>query len=678
MANLKVNNYYAYKFRINKDDYWDFFLNRDNYGKFGSYDGRGLNDACLLTHFDMEHADCDDSGWLISDEGYSWGDSVSVGYTLYNITYTGVDNGLYTFRKDTISNKDFPEIFGSYRLRIDEGDTRIKLHAVSGSTQLYDYPLYAENGYVKFNGGFYQGFVRTECDKYQVFPTKFSDGETYNFEFVMKRCDLESESEKTLNAKYPENKGIFFYLGTRSENKWVYLYDKDDKDGLEECSDIGVGDYVDGGEIDKDTYIIGNFYDLDPGDDFDEEPPVDIDDYTDFKYYDEEYIEPEHGDWEDIADYLDIPVERIRKPVDEFTKYVILESCYCGGGDVDPDKQDAYVRAPYFTGCGCPVKYKRKKISDDEPQREYKYLKGCYKFGIDGYIGDWGGLEDDDTDYFEPEIDISDFEYRTDGGFNMSEANWYQFETDNKFLMFDRTKTGKTTTNWVEGTKFVFSGRRRNFSGNLFMLMNRTKTGYTVSDIDRLREEGANSYDPYSDLYENAFALRVTDDGEVGYRMLVADCSKEGNDKTAVIEGYSSKGVIPDCEWVTLNVRVSFIGGDRMKLIFYVNGKLKYVTKSLPRINLRELNDLYEKQEGVPYNMSIGGGTQGLAETIQYNYMLNPTRVYPLERYFAGTFIGYMKSVRVYNCMMEQLDLMNNHKYNLRKYAMDSELNIVV
>ena len=90
-----------------------------------------------------------------------------------------------------------------------------------------------------------------------------------------------------------------------------------------------------------------------------------------------------------------------------------------------------------------------------------------------------------------------------------------------------------------------------------------------------------------------------------------------------------------------------------------------YITKEIPKINLRELNDLYEKQEGVPYNISIGGGTQGLAETIQYNYMLNPTRVYPIEKNFAGSFIGYIRSFKIYNCFMEPMIIDSNFKYEM-------------
>jgi hypothetical protein len=197
--------------------------------------------------------------------------------------------------------------------------------------------------------------------------------------------------------------------------------------------------------------------------------------------------------------------------------------------------------------------------------------------------------------------------------------------------------------------------------------MNRTKTGYTIHNIDSVKNKDVNHYDPYKDLYNNAFALRVTDNGEIGYRMLTIDCEKEGRDKTSIIEGYSFEDVIPQCEWVTVNVRFTFLGGDKMKLMFYVNGKLRYITKELPRIDLRALDDLYEKQEGVPYNISIGGGTQGLAETIQYNYMLNPPRVYPLEKHFAGSFIGYMRSFKIYNCFMEQQRIESNFNWEKQR-----------
>jgi len=655
MANLKVNNYHNLKLRINGDEYWDFFVNRDSYGSFKINDG--LYDKCLISYIDLSDEECFDSNnWIYSKSGYTWENSLALGYTLYNISYLGVDNGLFTYRKDRITNKDFFELFQTNKFKIEENDYRLKLHAVSGNTLQYDYPLHKENGYTKLNGGFYQGFFKTECDKYQVLPSIFEHGDTLNFEFTLKKCDLEKESDKTLNDKYPENKGIFFYIGTRAENKWIYMYDENDEDGLEECYELGVDDFVEDGEIDKKDYIIGNFYSPNP--DFDGYDPFELGDYTDYKYYDIDLWEQDPCDWDDMSDYLEIESDKKPKviPCDNDLPYKRLTWC-CG----ETSDEEEFILKPWFHGCGCPISYKR--IPKEKEEYNPNPLNGCDEFG-DDYIFDNGEVMslEEARDYIEPELDISDFEYETDNGFKLSEGNQYYFYTDNKFLFFDRTKTGKTVSNWVEGTQFMYSGRRSKFKGNLFILMNRTKTGYTVNTIDELRDQSANEYNPYNDIYNNALAFRITDNGEIGYRMLTIDCEKEGRDKTSIIEGYSFENVIPDCEWATVNVRVTFTFG-KMKLLFYVNGKLVYISKDLPMLNLKALNEIYDKQEGVPYNISLGGGTQGLAETIQRNYMLNPTRVYPLEKNFAGTFIGYISSFKIYNCFMEQMIIEHNFKY---------------
>ena len=661
MANLKVNNYHNLKLRFNKDEYWDFFVNKDSCSPFRI--PNGLYEECLISYIDLSDEECLDDNWIYSKKKYYWDKSLSIGYTLNNISYTGLDNGLFTFRKDRISNKDFIKIFQENKFELVENDYRLKLHAVSGSTLQYEYPLTVENGVVKLNGGFYQGFFKTECDKYQILPISFEHGDNLNLEFTLKKCELEKESEKTLNDKYPENKGIFFYLGTRAENKWIYLYDKDDEDGLEKCLELGVDDFVEDGEIDKKDYIIGNFYEPNP--DFDGYDPFELGDYTDYKVYDIDLWERDACDWDDMSDYLEIESSRRPKviPCDNDLPYKRLTWC-CG----ETTEEEEYTLIPFYHGCSCPISYKKVKVKKEETAYDPNPLNGCDEFG-DDYVFDNGEVMslEEARDYIEPELDITDFDYYTDDGFKLSEGNQYYFYTDNKFLFFDRTKTGKTTSNWSEGTQFMYMGRKSKFKGNLFILMNRTKTGYTVSNIDSLRDKSANEYNPYNDLYNNALAFRITDKGEIGYRMLVMDCEKEGRDKTSIIEGYSFENTIPNCEWCTINVRMSFIFG-KMKLFFYVNGKLKYITKDLPQIDLKALNELYEKQEGVPYNISLGGGTQGLAETIQYNYMLNPTRVYPLEKYFAGSFIGYIKSFKIYNCFVEQLIIENNYKYEKNQY----------
>jgi hypothetical protein len=88
---------------------------------------------------------------------------------------------------------------------------------------------------------------------------------------------------------------------------------------------------------------------------------------------------------------------------------------------------------------------------------------------------------------------------------------------------------------------------------------------------------------------------------------------------------------------------------EKMKIYVYVDQKLKLVSKELPLIKLHGLNDLPERQEGVPYNISIGGGTLGLAERIMLDYYNTTKHLLPLEKYFAGTFIGDIKHFAFYD-----------------------------
>ena len=151
MANLKVNNYHNLRLRINKDEYWDFFVNKDSYGQYGNIGG-GLYDKCLISSMNLNNSSVDDEGWLYSDKNYTWENALSIGYTLYNISYIGVDNGLFSYNKSRISNKDFFELFQSNKLELPSDDMRLKLHAVTGNTMQYDYPLHVENDYIVFNG----------------------------------------------------------------------------------------------------------------------------------------------------------------------------------------------------------------------------------------------------------------------------------------------------------------------------------------------------------------------------------------------------------------------------------------------------------------------------------------------------------------------------------------------
>jgi hypothetical protein len=51
----------------------------------------------------------------------------------------------------------------------------------------------------------------------------------------------------------------------------------------------------------------------------------------------------------------------------------------------------------------------------------------------------------------------------------------------------------------------------------------------------------------------------------------------------------------------------------------------------------------------VPYNISLGGGSIGLLETISLNYYDISEYILPIEKDYCGTFLGDIKSFKIYN-----------------------------
>lgn len=605
MSNILNNNFHNLKLNVNNDEYWDFFLNNDYFESY-NFNSSSMYDDCLISFIDVALYDCVFEDEINSISNYSWEFSNATNYTLNNIGYTGFDNGLLYFRKDKITNKDFIKLYTESKYEI-KADNALKLHKVTGSTMVYEYPLTVEDYYVKLNGGFYQGFFKTECDKYQVLPTTLEQGDTWAYEFVLNKCEFEKESNKTLNDKYPNNKGIFFYIGTRAENKWIYLYDEN---GNDECFTLSPDDYVEGGEIDVKTHKINAFLDMSL------EMPT---------------------PWEDIA--LDDYVSNKYSLNGAYNHTNFSNSKLKFNPKNENDTSDLY-----------------ELMSDCENERN---VNKCTYFG-DEYL-EYDEDDNCDFDYVENDIDISDFTYNTDEGFVIGKYEEY-FETDNKFLLFDRTCDGFNVKNWKDGSVVRYVNEKYVFNDNLFLLMNRTCTGYNVNNISSLKKAVKKEYNIYNDLYNNALAFRITDDGAIGYRYLVQDCDSDLPYK--IIEGYSKNGIINNNEWTVIHVKIN-AHYSTMQIKFYVNGNLVFVSQELPKLNLRALNEIYDKQETVPFNISLGGGTQGLCDVILPNYMIEPYRVYPLEKNFAGTFIGYFKSFKIYNCDIEYLNIFNNFKYEI-------------
>lgn len=537
MNSILTNNNKFFKTIVDKSDYWDFKIADSSFGG-SAYDG--LQVECLSAFIDTTFEDCviENDGMIasIDNEKYLWDNAVSKSSIFENVGFTGVDNGFWhdvendgsrerlLYDKEAITNNEFMELFTNSKFSTKEGDKRLLLTSANGNNKIYNYPeityeAYDNNGksinVAKLNGNFFQGVFKIgDGCGYNILPSKIETG--WCMEFALMRKDFEPVSG-TLNERHPDNAGIFFYIGTRAENKWWKYYKVD-----EEFEETG-------------------------------------------------YVQPGEGEHEEENEDLNI---------------------------------------------------------------------------------------------------------ETSSGLNIKDANMVKIESDNGFLIFDRTKEGVTVKDYEEGMKATIEMRKNMDGPNFFQYMNRTEDGFTYKDVDKLEWCSNQKYDVLGDLYQNALAFYISDAGSVGYRYYAKDCDE--NENNNVRTEFSNEGIIEKDKWYVIDVRIIpnthyskavygnvMAKAETMRMLFYVNGVLVLVSKELPILKLRQLNEVDEKQVGVPYNISIGGGTQGLCDVVYPDYKMLPEYVLPLEKHFCGSFIGYFKSFKFYDCDKNYEQINKNVMYEM-------------
>jgi hypothetical protein len=159
--------------------------------------------------------------------------------TICDIGLTGIDNGLVTGmtgQSITITNGlNYNQTFSRNYF-----DRRFKMFQVTGYTSspnnrfsgltaqtLYEMKSYtgaSEGYYVELYGGFYQGFYKLFGYDYDIMPERMNKGWTVEMLLKPRLLDVFSANtgQTTLNYFYPDNKDIFFFFGTRAENKFYH------------------------------------------------------------------------------------------------------------------------------------------------------------------------------------------------------------------------------------------------------------------------------------------------------------------------------------------------------------------------------------------------------------------------------------------------------------------------
>lgn len=591
MSNILNHNRNLIDFHLTNEDYWDFHLSEEM--GYGGTIG-GMSTECLSAYIDFNDPNCVFWDEAISKGEYLWENAVNDGVTLDYIGVTGVDNGFITYQKDRITNKDFLDIFLHSTYEIDSDDKRLHLKKINGNNQIYDYSnniVHIDNKDVsELNGGFYQGFFKINDKNYQVLPYVIENG--WNIEIRLKKCDLHND-KLTINETHPNNKGIFFYVGTRAENKWWEKYTVDQEFDKSPTSNYETDGYFENGYTTEEQDVNGSYIQEDESNDYLQSVYAEEDNVCDYEYLDKKYV---------TDDYFD----------------------------------------------------------------EGKH--NCNQYVEDSYI--------------EKEEEITGKEeLLTKDGFDFGQPNIIQYNTDNKFLLFNHTKDGFTVKDWEDGTKVTMYDIKKPDIGNYFTLFNHTKDGYTIKDIDVLIEEKNKEYNVLQDLYRNALAFQIKDDGAIGFKYLVKDCESETEDYK-IEELFSKNGVITDDEWCNVSIKIvpkrqknvtnplcdnlTTSTTQEMIIYIYVNGKLKLKSDNLPMLNLKALNDLSDKQQCVPFSLSVGGGTQGLCDVININYRELPKYMLPLEKEFCGSFVGYIEHFRFYSCPLKFTEIVANYEYDVK------------
>jgi hypothetical protein len=119
-----------------------------------------------------------------------------------------------------------------------------------------------------------------------------------------------------------------------------------------------------------------------------------------------------------------------------------------------------------------------------------------------------------------------------------------------------------------------------------------------------------------------------------------------------------------DCELKTANRR-------KGKLMFYVNSKLIFVVDEFDEFIAKRLQDYKDKQIGVPFNFSLGGGSQGLIESQTFDGLDPEDRNLPIETNFAGSFIGSISQFKFNICDLKYCNIIENYTAGLTQYDLD-------
>ena len=610
MGNIRNFNFNKLDLKLSNSDYWDFYLAADDSALEAS-NGLSAGD-CFVVWYDFNNPSIFPNSATTASTIYSlvsWNGATNTGYTLSTLGLTGIDNGLVTFEKDPLdpTNLALLSALTGTTLVIPSGDTRLVMNKVTGTTGNYVYPVDqiidptgTFGDYSQFCGGFYQGYYKLDGTTYEVLPTRVDHA--WAAEFWLNPQDTCQYQGPILNDTYPNNKGFFFYMGTRAENKFWNQFAGADTGCTSACTATttactGTVSTFCTTVKEKDITIVGDYgfgIPLNP-------PQVEIELITNqFLIYGQAY---------------DARTNKLSGDVSTIIISAITNTS----------------NHPNNCNCGC---------------------------GGSRYLTSSDGLGTQTV-----------FSY--DGnGIAVAKSKEVLNDYQNPFLIYGRGvgATGCTCSSCCGPNDGLGNQTVCSYSGRS---TTQTQLDYNIDVID------------------NALGFRIKDDGSIGYRLLTVTgtCYTASTGErlyqsgVTVHEEYSEPNMVNPNEWSYVVIRyvteyknqcdLKITKPRKGKLMFYVNARLKFVVDEFPEFVAKRLNEYKSKQVAVPFNFSLGGGSQGLIDSQTFDGLDMDDRELPIEKNFAGSFIGGISQFKFNICDLDFANIQYNYvtgsgRYNIQ------------
>lgn len=202
---------------------------------------------------------------------------------------------------------------------------------------------------------------------------------------------------------------------------------------------------------------------------------------------------------------------------------------------------------------------------------------------------------------------------------------------------------------------------------------------------------------PWRNITDNAFGIRIRPDGHIGYRVLrLGNICQTGTTVTVengvtgttttsyrIDESYSESPIWTSNDDGNVNITVVYeryieLNDCEVKynnyrkgtLSIYVNARPVFRQENFEEIIPHELDRQKELQMGVPFNISWGGGTQGLLESVTFGGIDTPDRNLLLQTLFAGTWMGSLREFKMYIRPLQLPQIIHNFELRKDQYEM--------